>query len=161
MNRRFIHLAPFWALLLVLAACAPSTSQPTDDPSLPFQSTRGPLEGDAETIVQILHASDQEGAVAALEDAPRFSSVINGLRDDYDLTMILSSGDLYIPGPFFSATSGSADIRINNAVGTQGRRLRQPRVRPRHGHGRRTHRRRRRGRLPRHDLPVPQHQSGL
>ncbi len=54
-----------------------------------------------------------------IEDAPRFSSVINGLRDDYALTLVLSSGDLYIPGPFFSATSGSADIRINNAVGTQ------------------------------------------
>lgn len=117
-HRRLIRFNLFGALLLALAACVPG-SQPTDDPSLPFQSTRGPLEGDAEAIVQILHASDQEGAVAAIEDAPRFSSVINGLKNDYDLTLILSSGDLYIPGPFFSATSGSADIRINNAVGVQ------------------------------------------
>ena len=119
MHQRRLHPNLFFALILALAACAPSTSQPTDDPSLPFQSTRGPLEGDAEVVVQILHASDQEGAVAATEDAPRFSSVINGLEGDYGLTLILSSGDLYIPGPFFSATSGSADIRINNAVGFQ------------------------------------------
>ena len=115
---RSIRSAFPWALLLLLAACAPST-QPTDDPNLPFQSSRGPLEGDANTIVQILHASDQEAAVAALEDAPRFSSVVNGLREDYDLTLLLSSGDLYIPGPFFSATTGSADIRINDAIGFQ------------------------------------------
>ena len=115
---RSIRSAFPWALLLLLAACAPST-QPTDDPNLPFQSSRGPLEGDASTVVQILHASDQEAAVAALEDAPRFSSVVNGLREDYDLTLLLSSGDLYIPGPFFSATTGSADIRINDAIGFQ------------------------------------------
>ena len=119
MHQRRLPFNLFLVLIFALAACAPSTSQPTDDPSLPFQSTRGPLEGDAETVVQILHASDQEGAVAAIEDAPRFSSVINGLEGDYGLTLILSSGDLYIPGPFFSATSGSADIRINNAVGVQ------------------------------------------
>jgi 2',3'-cyclic-nucleotide 2'-phosphodiesterase (5'-nucleotidase family) len=77
------------------------------------------LSGDTESVVQILHASDHEAGIAALEDAPRFSAVLNALRDDYGMTLTLMSGDLYIPGPFFSTTGGQADIRIMNALGTQ------------------------------------------
>jgi 2',3'-cyclic-nucleotide 2'-phosphodiesterase (5'-nucleotidase family) len=54
--------------------------------------------------LQILHASDLEGGVPALDDAPRFSAVINGLRDDFANTVVLSSGDNWIPGPFFTAS---------------------------------------------------------
>lgn len=83
--------------------------------------------------LQLLHASDQEAGAAAVTDAPRFSAVINGLRalmpDD---TLLLASGDTYIPGPFLSASEdpallpllgdngpARADILIHNAMGFQ------------------------------------------
>lgn len=77
------------------------------------------LSGEPSFTLQILHSADQEGAVAAIQDAPRFSAVVNALRDDFDNTLILASGDLFIPGPFFNASGGRADIRINNAIGVQ------------------------------------------
>ncbi|MBD1809143.1 5'-nucleotidase C-terminal domain-containing protein [Microcoleus sp. FACHB-SPT15] len=86
----------------------------------------------ADFQLQILHASDMESGIPALEDAVNFSAVVNGLRDTYDNTLILSSGDNYIPGPFFSASSdralrdvlgregvGRADIQILNEIGFQ------------------------------------------
>jgi len=82
--------------------------------------------------LQILHASDFEAGIPALQDAVGFSAVINGLKDDFANTVILSSGDNYIPGPFFSSASdrsldsvlgsagpGRADIAILNAIGIQ------------------------------------------
>lgn len=83
--------------------------------------------------LQILHASDLEGGVSAPEDAPRFSAVVNGLESEFpDQTLILSSGDNYIPGPFFAASGdpsldevlgvaspGRGDIAIANAIGFQ------------------------------------------
>jgi len=58
--------------------------------------------------LQILHASDLESGIPALQDARNFSTVLNALRDDFANTLILSSGDNYIPGPFFSAASDRA-----------------------------------------------------
>jgi len=83
--------------------------------------------------LQLLHASDFEAGVAALDDAPRYSSVINALKADHPgNTLIVSSGDNYIPGPFFgasadphlasilgSADKGRGDIEILNAIGVQ------------------------------------------
>ncbi|MBW4441331.1 MAG: choice-of-anchor I family protein [Plectolyngbya sp. WJT66-NPBG17] len=82
--------------------------------------------------LQILHASDFEAGIPALTDSVNFSTVINALKDDYANTLILSSGDNYIPGPFFSASSdpamrsilgqegvGRADIAILNEIGFQ------------------------------------------
>ncbi len=87
-----------------------------------------PLQGDKSVefsskakafTVQILHAADQEGGLDAINDAPRFSAVVNGLKDDFENTLILASGDLYIPGAFFNASGGEADIKILNGIGTQ------------------------------------------
>ncbi|MBE9180813.1 5'-nucleotidase C-terminal domain-containing protein [Oculatella sp. LEGE 06141] len=75
--------------------------------------------------LQLLHASDQEAGIAALQDAPRFSAVLNALRDDFPNTLVLSSGDAYIPGAFFSASDevfggvGRGDILIQNELGFQ------------------------------------------
>lgn len=80
--------------------------------------------------LQILHTSDQEAGVEALEDILPFSSVINALRSQFpEQTLALTSGDLYIPGPFFFASSdpalsavigkpgaGRADIETNNGL---------------------------------------------
>jgi 2',3'-cyclic-nucleotide 2'-phosphodiesterase (5'-nucleotidase family) len=98
--------------------------------------------------LQILHASDFEAGIPALDDAVRFSAILNRFRtnttgpfgvSDNILanTLTLSSGDNYIPGPFFTASSdtslnnvgglgesdaptiGRADIGILNALGIQ------------------------------------------
>ncbi|MDY6805078.1 MAG: 5'-nucleotidase C-terminal domain-containing protein [Cyanobacteriota bacterium] len=73
--------------------------------------------------LQILHASDQEAGLPAIQDAVNFSAVMNALEDDFDNTLKLSSGDLYIPGAFFTASDtiygepGIADVLINDALG--------------------------------------------
>ncbi len=88
-----------------------------------------PLCGQSFTL-QILHASDWEAGLPALEDAPRFSAVVEGLKAQYPLnTVILSSGDNYILGPFMNASAdpsapfggikGRGDLLILNAIGVQ------------------------------------------
>jgi 2',3'-cyclic-nucleotide 2'-phosphodiesterase (5'-nucleotidase family) len=88
----------------------------------------------ADFTLQLFHAADQEGNISALDDAPRFSAVLNALKNqDIDAdgvagfanTLILSSGDAYIPGVFFNASTpafggaGRGDILIQNALGFQ------------------------------------------
>ena len=80
--------------------------------------------------LQLLHAADMEGDIEALENAPRFSSVLNALSAEFENTVIIGAGDSYIPGPFFAAGndrslrdslgregSGRTDILILNAMG--------------------------------------------
>ncbi len=80
--------------------------------------------------LQLLHSADMEGDLEALENAPRFSSVLNALKAEFENTVIIGAGDSYIPGPFFAAGndrslrdvlgregSGRADILILNAMG--------------------------------------------
>ncbi|WP_081942702.1 choice-of-anchor I family protein [Myxosarcina sp. GI1] len=78
---------------------------------------------DGNFTLQLLHAADQEAGVPAIEDAPNFSAVLNSLKGEYDNTLVLSSGDAYIPSPFFSASEtafdgqGRGDILIQNELG--------------------------------------------
>ena len=80
--------------------------------------------------LQLLHAADMESGAEALENAPRFSSVLNALSAEVEDTVIIGAGDSYIPGPFFLAGndqslrpvlgregSGRANILILNAMG--------------------------------------------
>ena len=69
--------------------------------------------------LQVLHAADQEASPDVIENAPNFSAIVNGFRDDVDNTLLLGSGDLIIPGAFYFATGGEADVRIANAIGFQ------------------------------------------
>jgi len=99
--------------------------------------------------LQILHASDFEAGIPAIDDSVGFSAILEGLRTN-DIapqfqtsptalanTLTLSSGDNYIPGAFFNASSdtslngvgglttstaptiGRADVGILNALGIQ------------------------------------------
>ena len=83
-------------------------------------------------VLQLLHASDQEGGLDAIDDAPRMSSVLRAFTKTYPNTVIASSGDNYITGPFFRASSdpsmgkllgrvgpGRGDIAMINAMGFQ------------------------------------------
>ena len=83
--------------------------------------------------LQLLHAPDQEGGINSIQDAPRMSSLIRALTRKYpNRTLLTSSGDNYITGPFFRASSdksmrpllglpgsGRGDIAIINAMGFQ------------------------------------------
>lgn len=62
----------------------------------------------ADYTLQILHASDLEGGVDAITRAPNFAAIVDALDDTYENTLILSAGDNYLPGPFFSAASDGA-----------------------------------------------------
>lgn len=96
-------LAP--ALAVILSACGGSNggSSPTPTPGAVF-------------TLHLIHAADMEGAGNAVEDAPRFSAVINGLRALSPANaLLLSSGDNYIPSPFFSASN---DTRLDPLLGT-------------------------------------------
>ncbi|WP_299916818.1 choice-of-anchor I family protein [uncultured Roseobacter sp.] len=57
--------------------------------------------------LQILHASDLEGGLDAIENAPNFAAVVDALEQDAadngTASVLLSAGDNYIPGPFFNA----------------------------------------------------------
>lgn len=91
-----------------------------------------PEQSGSPFILELLHVSDQEAGIAALDDAPRFSAVLNALRNQdlgndgvTDNTLTLSSGDAFIPGLFFDASAsvygsgGIADIQIQNELGLQ------------------------------------------
>jgi len=82
--------------------------------------------------LELLHFTDQEAGVAAIQDAPRLSAVLNALRAQdlgndglTDNTLTLSSGDAFIPGLFFNASAGAfgsagiGDIQIQNELGVQ------------------------------------------
>jgi 2',3'-cyclic-nucleotide 2'-phosphodiesterase (5'-nucleotidase family) len=93
-----------------------------------------PLAPGSAFKLQLFHLADQEGNISALDDAPRLSGVLNALRaEDIDLdgipgfvnTLTLSSGDAWIPGLFYGASTqaygavGRGDVLIQNALGVQ------------------------------------------
>lgn len=93
-----------------------------------------PLPAGSTFRLQLFHLADQEGAISALDNAPRLSGVLNALRaQDIDLdgipgftnTLTLSSGDAWIPGLFYGASAqaygavGRGDVLIQNALGVQ------------------------------------------
>ncbi|MCA9148192.1 MAG: esterase-like activity of phytase family protein [Planctomycetales bacterium] len=71
----------------------------------------------ADFFLQLLHASDLEGGVNAITEAPNFAAVVEGLelvgQQHGWSTVTLAAGDTYIPGPFYSA---SADPTVRNAL---------------------------------------------
>jgi len=86
----------------------------------------------ADFTLELLHVADQEAGAAAIQDAPRLSAVLDALKQEdlgndgiEDNTLVLSSGDAFIPGLFFDASeavygsAGIADIQIQNELGFQ------------------------------------------
>ncbi|MCY4109576.1 MAG: bifunctional metallophosphatase/5'-nucleotidase [Chloroflexi bacterium] len=83
--------------------------------------------------LQLLHAGDMDGAVGALENVENFSAILDGFRKQFpDNTLVLSSGDNFVPGPRFYAAgdrandavlgvsgNGRGDIAFLNAMGLQ------------------------------------------
>lgn len=69
--------------------------------------------GGSAFTLQILHSSDLEGGVEALGRAANYAAIIDSLEGEYDNTLVISSGDNYIPGPFFNA---AADGSVRNTL---------------------------------------------
>ncbi len=115
--RRFVYLT----LILLMTACGAQSDEVVANPD-------EALVGDADVTfskgataytLQVLHAADQEASPDVIENAPNFSAIVNGFRDEAENSLLLGSGDLIIPGAFYFATGGEADVRIANAVGFQ------------------------------------------
>jgi len=89
---------------------------------------------DENLLLQLFHLSDQEANSRSVDIAPQASAVLNTLAGEdldgdgqagYPDTLILSSGDVWIPGLFYDASAsifgieGAADIIIQNELGIQ------------------------------------------
>ena len=111
-------------LCLLAVGCS---SDDDDDSAVP----QVVMSGDAAFSMQLLHAADMDGASGALDNVSQFSALVDQFRSEFqDSTLLLSSGDNYIPGPRFFAASadeaaatlgvpgnGRADIAFLNAMG--------------------------------------------
>lgn len=62
-----------------------------------------PAPADGSFTLQILHASDFEAGLAAVDRASRFAAIIDKLEDSVANSITLSSGDNFLPGPFIAA----------------------------------------------------------
>jgi alkaline phosphatase len=78
-------------------------SNPSSGIALGTTTTQDIAISDFVFTLQVLHASDFEGAVEAVQDAPRFAAIVDQLEESHVNTIKLSSGDNYIPGPFLSS----------------------------------------------------------
>ncbi|MCY4617880.1 MAG: bifunctional metallophosphatase/5'-nucleotidase [Chloroflexi bacterium] len=84
-------------------------------------------------VVQLLHAADMDGGVGALDNVETFSALLDGFRRQMPKrTLVLSSGDNFIPGPRYYAAgeqslaeilgvpgNGRGDIALLNEMGFQ------------------------------------------
>jgi 2',3'-cyclic-nucleotide 2'-phosphodiesterase (5'-nucleotidase family) len=72
-------------------------------------------DGDAFTL-QLLHASDLEGGVDAIDRAANFAAIVDYFQSAMANTLTLSAGDNVIPGPFFNAALFTDDAVFNTAA---------------------------------------------
>ena len=111
--------------LILLVSC---NGEPPPDAAKPNGS-----KTEADFTLQLLHASDMDSSTGALSNVENFSAILEGFRREYpDNTIVLSSGDNYVPGPRYFAASdastgpvlgvpgnGRGDIALMNAMGFQ------------------------------------------
>ncbi|UTW61316.1 choice-of-anchor I family protein [bacterium SCSIO 12741] len=79
--------------------------------SVALLSTAFSMQAQVTYTLQILHASDLEGGVEAIDRAKYFAAIVDTLEGEYSNTVILSAGDNYIPGPFFNAAGDRSVFR--------------------------------------------------
>lgn len=63
--------------------------------------------------LQILHASDFEAGLSVPKPAPNFAAIVDALDNTYPNTVILSSGDNFIPSPF---SFSGGDPALNSSL---------------------------------------------
>lgn len=82
--------------------------------------------------LQLLHFADVDGGRDIINNAVRFSAILDDFRTEYSNTLVLSSGDNWIPGPEYNVSSddalapvvgvpanGRAHVAYLNAMGVQ------------------------------------------
>lgn len=67
-----------------------------------------PAAGDGTFTLQILHASDFEAGIAAVDRAKNFAAIVDKLEDEVANSITLSAGDNFLPGPFIAAGNDSS-----------------------------------------------------
>lgn len=70
---------------------------------LPAGAGLAASDGTVAFTLQILHASDLEAGVGAVDGAPNFAAIIDKLEDSEANSVTISSGDNWIPSPFLNA----------------------------------------------------------
>lgn len=73
--------------------------------------------GDAFEL-QLLHFADVDGGRDIIQNAIRFSALVQSFKNDYDNTLLLSSGDNWIPGPEYNVASDDALQPVLGVTGT-------------------------------------------
>ena len=112
---------------------AQQTREATDpvSPVSNIQAAVGAME--KRFTLQLLHVSDMDSSVGALDNVENFSAILDGFRAQFPHnTLVVSSGDNYIPGPRYYAagdgstaealgvsSNGRGDIALLNAMGFQ------------------------------------------
>lgn len=68
--------------------------------------------------LQLLHFADVDGGRDIINNAPRFSAILDTFRREYPNTLVLSSGDNWIPGPEYNVASDSALTGVLGVAGS-------------------------------------------
>ncbi len=116
----------------VVRSGAQTQAQETAQPAVSAAQAEPP-SAERGFVLQLLHASDMDGAVGALDNVETFSALLDGFRSQLpQRTLVLSSGDNFIPGPRFYAAAdvaalaalglpgiGRGDVALLNAMGFQ------------------------------------------
>ncbi len=131
---RWLAACTAFVLALNLTACSDGGND--DDVDVGEGPSVDEPQQPAAYRLQLLHFADMDGSTDALTNVLNFSRLINGFVSEpglTDNTLILSSGDNYIPGPRFFAAgvdndeteaalgvpgNGRGDILFLNAFGT-------------------------------------------
>lgn len=126
MFRRALHASAVGVVVLTLVAGCNDSSTSTNDGSTGT--------ADETFELQLLHFADVDGGgTAAMFNVDEFSALVDHFRSrEPDRTILLSSGDNYIPGPIFEASDddrmaavigepgqGRGEIAIQNRMGVQ------------------------------------------
>lgn len=118
------------AVALLLAACGGGAAEGPEAQVLRVRAL--PPQADAFTL-QLLHVADMDSGGDLVTNSKGISALVRKFRAEYPQnTLFVSSGDNYIPGPFFNAAddaslnpelgaagAGRADIEILNLLGVQ------------------------------------------
>ncbi|MEP9377604.1 bifunctional metallophosphatase/5'-nucleotidase [Aquabacter sp. CN5-332] len=69
--------------------------------------------------LQLLHWSDGEAGLLASTTAPYLAAMVDAYEDQFANTLVLTSGDNFLPGPFLAAGTDPSVIAALNAAGSQ------------------------------------------
>ena len=128
--RRFAQLLSIAGVGLLAVACDGTSTRLAPEAQGPQQADGGEQAFE----LQLLHFADVDGGgTAALSNVDAFSALVDAFRAQRpETTVLLSSGDNYIPGPIYQASAedaladvvgvpgvGRGEVAILNALGLQ------------------------------------------